>query len=143
MVDRDGGAYDGYCEDEDGMRKQTLKTAKRKCWEAFSLYIRTRDKGICISCGKQDEIKNVDSGHYIPKTAGLSIYFDERNNNAQCTGCNRFRHGNLPAYALALRQKYGEGILEELDAKRRQIKKYTVPEYQELTEHYKELLKGL
>ena len=125
------------------MRKQTLKAAKAKCWKVFTEYIRRRDGGVCISCGKKDDWKNLDCGHYIPKTAGLSIYFLETNNHAQCTGCNRFRHGNLPAYALALRQKYGEGILEELDAKRRQIKKYTVAEYQELTKHYSELLKTL
>jgi hypothetical protein len=120
-----------------------LSTVKRKAWEAFSLYIRTRDKGICISCGRQDEIKNMDAGHYIAKTRGLSIYFDEQNVAAQCRACNRFSAGNLPSYALALRQRYGEGILEELDKRRREIKKYSVMEYQELIEHYKELLKTL
>lgn len=125
------------------MRKQSLKAAKAKCWKVFSEYIRRRDGGVCISCGKKDDWKSLDCGHYIPKTAGLSIYFHEKNNHAQCTGCNRFRHGNLAAYAIALRQKYGPNILEELDAERRKIKKYTVSEYQELTKHYAELIKTL
>ena len=117
-------------------KKPKGTTLKKKLWKVFSLYIRTRDQGVCISCGKKDAIKNVDAGHYIPKTAGNSIYFDEQNVHAQCTGCNRFRHGNLSLYALALRQKYGNDILEILDARRRQIRKITIIEYQTLIEKY-------
>ena len=94
---------------------------KKQLWTIFSKYIRIRDDGVCFSCGKKDDWKNTDAGHYVPKTAGLALYFDEKNVNCQCTACNRFRHGNLSQYALALRQKYGEKILEELEWKRRQI----------------------
>ena len=125
------------------MKKVTLKAAKAKCWKAFSLYIRTRDKGVCITCNRQRPITEMDAGHYIAKTRGLSILLDEQNVNAQCNPCNRFLHGNLPAYAIALRQKYGEDILEVLDARRKVIKKYTIAEYQALTEKYTELLKTL
>ena len=125
------------------MRKMTLKAAKTKAWKAISEYIRRRDQGICFTCGKKDDWKNTDCGHYIPKTAGLSIYFLEKNLATQCTGCNRFRHGNLAAYAIALRQKYGPDILEELDAERRKIKKYTVSEYQALIKEYEEKLKDI
>lgn len=110
---------------------------KKKLWKVFSEYIRQRDKGICISCGKIDDWKNTDAGHYIPKTAGLAVYFDEKNVNAQCTGCNRFRHGNLSQYALALRRKYGETILEELEWKRRLITKISVVDYVRLIDEYK------
>lgn len=125
------------------MRKPTLQSSKKNLWKVFSEYIRKRDKGICISCGKRGDIKEVDAGHYIPRSAGLSTYFDPQNVHAQCTACNRFRHGNLPAYAIALRQRYGNDILEVLDARRREIRKYSIVEYQELTRHYTELLKTL
>lgn len=121
----------------------STKALKNKLWKVFSEFVRRRDKGICISCGKQDRWKNTDAGHYIPKTAGLSIYFDERNVNAQCTGCNRFRHGNLSAYAIALRKKYGPDILEELDRLRRQTRKISPLEYQTLIEKYKKLIQEL
>ena len=67
----------------------------------------------------------------------MSLYFDEKNNNVQCAACNVFKHGNLSAYAVALRKKYGPDILEELDAKRKVVKKYTRSEYEALIEKYK------
>jgi len=85
----------------------------------------------------------MDAGHYHARTAGLATYFDLRNVHVQCTFCNRFKHGNLPAYALALIAKYGPNILKELDAERRKIKKYTIKEYEELTNKYEELIKTL
>ena len=110
---------------------------KKRLWQTFSLYIRQRDKGICISCGKEDHWRNTDAGHYIPRTAGLSLYFDEKNVHAQCTDCNRLRHGNLTQYAIALRKRYGESILEELESKRSVLRKITEQEYVDLIDLYK------
>lgn len=117
--------------------KTKNSTLKKQLWTYFSRYIRQRDGGVCISCGKVDSWKNTDAGHYIPKTAGLSIYFDERNVNCQCTGCNRFKHGNLSNYAIAIMEKYGDSILVELDNERRKIRKIDNQEYVELIEKYK------
>ena len=121
----------------------TNQKLKKRFWKVFSEYIRRRDKGVCISCGKKDDWKYTDAGHYIAKTGGLSIYFDEENVNCQCTGCNRFRHGNLAQYALALRLKYGEQILEKLEWKRRQTIQIHDNDYLELIKEYKDKLKSL
>lgn len=121
----------------------STRILKKRLWQVFSLFIRTRDQGICISCGKQGEIKEMHCGHYIPKTAGLSIYFDEKNNNCQCPYCNVWMHGNLSAYAVAMRKKYGPDILEELDALKRQTRKISQMEYMELIEKYKGLLEEI
>lgn len=126
------------------MKNKSLKSGvalKKSLWIVFSKFIRQRDQGVCISCGKVDEWTKMDAGHYIPKTAGLSVYFDEQNVHSQCTSCNRWKHGNLSQYALALKRKYGETILEDLERKRVQIKKFSVIEYQEMIEKYKELIK--
>lgn len=124
--------------------KHTLEAKlKKQLWQVFSEYIRQRDSGVCISCGKKDFWRKMDAGHYIPKTAGLSLYFDERNVNCQCTHCNRWLHGNLSRYAVELRKKYGENILEELDTKRHQTKIITYEEYKELIERYKTKLSKL
>jgi hypothetical protein len=80
----------------------------------------------------------MDAGHYVPKTSGLSLYFDERNVNAQCVGCNRYRHGNLSQYALGLVDKYGKNILNELEETRLQMRKYSSKEYMVLYDHYRE-----
>jgi len=71
------------------------------------------------------------------------LYFDERNVNCQCTYCNRWMHGNLTKYAIALREKYGETILEELDKKRKEFKKISIPEYQKMIEEYKTKIQEL
>lgn len=119
------------------------KSLKKKLWIVFSKYIRTRDGGVCISCGSKKPISEMDAGHYIPKTAGLSIYFDERNVNCQCTHCNRYLHGNLSKYALALMDKYGDGILKELDKKRAETLKISSAKYVELIEYYTKKLTEL
>lgn len=129
------------------MRKQStnkLATAKRKAWKAFSEYIRRRDNGVCFTCGKKDDWKRTDAGHYIPgSVCGLVLYFSEINVNCQCTSCNRFKHGNLSEYALKLQRKHGEGVLEFLSATRVNSKGviFTVEDYKKIEEEYKEKLK--
>ncbi len=118
----------------------SARILKKRLWTIFSLYVRTRDKGICISCNKKCEMKEAQAGHFIPRTAGLSTFFDERNVNLQCVGCNLWRHGNLSSYAVALRKKYGPEILEELDALKRTTRKISPMEYLELIEKYKNLV---
>ena len=120
-----------------------IKNYKKAFWKVFSEYIRKRDKYVCISCGKQLTKETSDAGHYIPKTAGLTLYFDERNVHAQCTHCNRFMHGNLAKYALALIRKYGQDILEKLDMKRNLKVRYTDFDYQVLIKEYKKKIKDL
>ncbi len=121
-------------------KKTKNSVLKKELWLYFSRYIRQRDDGTCISCGKKDFWRKMDAGHYIPKTAGLSLYFDERNVNCQCTYCNRWMHGNLSRYAIALRKKYGESILEELDRERVKIKRFSSKEYISLIEKYKSMV---
>lgn len=119
-------------------RKRTESSKLKKLlWGIFSEYIRQRDGGVCISCGKKDFWRKMDAGHYIPKTAGLSTYFHEKNVNSQCTYCNRWMHGNLSRYALALRKKYGRNILEELEEIRLNPIKISVEDYKKLIEKYK------
>ena len=114
-----------------------IQTLKKKAWRLFSEYIRKRDNYTCISCSRQCEKGKGVAGHFVPKSYGLSLYFDPKNVNFQCVPCNLFRHGNLSSYAVALRKNYGPNILEELDAKRKEVKKYTRSEYMDLIEKYK------
>jgi 5-methylcytosine-specific restriction endonuclease McrA len=125
------------------MKQKTGQQLKKILWKWFSEYIRARDNYTCISCGKKCEKYECHAGHYHPRTDGLSLYFDEKNVNAQCSACNTFRHGNLTAYATALRRKYGEGILEELEWKQKQFIKITEKEYEKFIELYKNKIKEL
>ena len=130
------------------MAKSTPKT---KAWDAFSLYIRTRDCllttgcpdwGLCITCGKRYHIKLLQAGHFIPGRH-LSNLFSEKGTHAQCYNCNINLKGNTLEYRRKIVKLYGVGADEELEAidkVSRQIKKY---EYEEMTKRFKEQTKEL
>ena len=129
-------------------RKKSLSSYKNKLWGIFSQYIRRRNADAegavaCFTCGRWDHYKNMDAGHYIARSLGLATYFHEQSVQVQCTACNRFRHGNLTQFAIKLREKYGDGILEELDSLRRQIRKISAREYENLINEYQDKLRGL
>ena len=129
------------------MTKKTKAELKKQLWRVFSRYIRIRDKGKCISCGKiAARWQDCDAGHFIPAgSCGIMLYFDERNVNCQCTTCNRWKHGNLSAYAWALERKYGAGMMEELWA----IKgnnvgaRWTTDKFEDKIKYYEDLLEEL
>ena len=103
----------------------------------FSIFIRRRDENQgCISCGKRIEFKNCDAGHYISRK-NMSTRFDEQNVNAQCKECNQFKSGNIPDYERGLVQKYGEGVLEELNTKKNESSKLSSSDIVELIKQYK------
>jgi hypothetical protein len=125
-------------------KAQTISDLKAKVWKVFSIYIRSKDKDFrdnipCFTCDRVDHWRSFDAGHYIPKsTGGAALYFHEKNVHPQCTGCNRFRHGNLTVYALRLQQKYGTGVLEELHKLRGQ--QWNRKELERLLAHYTSLI---
>lgn len=100
--------------------------------------MRERDGGRCFTCGKVDDPKRMQCGHYASRTH-RSLRWDERNCNCQCVACNVFMHGNMDSYALALIRKHGRGILEELDAEKRKVRKWTVPELEAMIARYSKL----
>jgi len=66
-------------------KKKTIGKLKKDLWKVFSLYIRTRDKGICFTCGRKAEGSGYHAGHFVPKSiVPLSLYFCEKNTNGQC-----------------------------------------------------------
>lgn len=119
----------------------------KEAWKSFSRYIRARD-GKCVTCpsGKPE-----NAGHYFPgSVCGKALFFSEINVNAQCSfSCNRMRHGNIPAYTLYLEAKYGQGIIQKLEAIRREEKekgiicRFSKEELKEIAEKYQKKLEEL
>lgn len=107
---------------EENLRKRYLTYSipklKRIADEVFSLYIRNRDSkngyNKCFTCDKELPIKELDAGHYISRINSNLRYF-EKNVHVQCRYCNRYKEGMKDEYALRLIDKYGVGILEELN----------------------------
>jgi len=139
------------------MLKWKLAKCKKELWKVFSIYIRMRDKGVCISCGKvipsyydrygnkKPGWKAAHAGHFITaKNCGLALYFHEKNVHCQCYHCNINLSGNWLEYEKAIIKKYGQKTCDEL----KQLKwngnvKYKVCDYVEMIEEYEKKIKEL
>ena len=106
----------------------------------YSRYIRQKDADFsgqvsCFTCGSRKHWSEQQCGHYVSRSV-RSLRFYDKNTQVQCVGCNIFKHGALDEYALALQNKYGEGVLKELNKIKNQSKKYTVSELEGLIVFY-------
>lgn len=103
----------------------------------FSIFIRRRDEGQgCISCGKSIAFSTCDAGHYITR-GNMATRFNEKNVNAQCRDCNRFRDGNIPGYERGLIRRHGAGVLEDLNIEKNGSSKLSGSEIADLIKQYK------
>lgn len=123
------------------MKTKSISKLKKELDKWFSKFIRQRDNHICFTCGKLCEPQSSQCGHFVPRQY-LSVRYDERNCNAQCYACNMLYNGQPSAYAVRLKKKYGENIVEELESIRRNVVKLTPDWYEERIEHYKSLIKN-
>jgi len=101
-------------------KEKTYKQLIKELDSAYSKYIRQKDADDngqvkCYTCDKVKHWKSIDCGHYISRRH-LSSRFFEKNTKPQCKGCNIFKEGNKPVFALELIKEYGKDVLEELDS---------------------------
>lgn len=119
---------------------QKPKNLKKKVWQAFAAYIRRRDPK-CVTCGAP----TTEAGHYKHNSersqsfGGNALWYDERNVNGQCAKCNRWMSSNPVPYALFLEEKYGMGILQELNKLWQTPKKWTREELEAVYNRYRDL----
>jgi len=122
-------------------QKPKSKTKLRsKLWKLFSEYVRRKERGICYTCGKRDEWKYMQAGHFVHRDC---LDYNEKNIHCQCVGCNKWRHGNLVEYADRLERDYGPGVIQELKKLGNEIKIWKISELESMIEEYKIKLKKL
>ena len=117
-------------------KKESKSVLTKELDRVFSIYIRTRDKFICISCKRKGDLKSMQCGHFIRRSC-MNTRWDEENCHCQCPRCNVFMGGNYPAYSLALMQKFGADIIEDLNERGATIRKWSKEELKEMIEKYK------
>ena len=106
----------------------------------FNKYIRLRDKGQnCISCQKKPLKEN--AGHFYNANNHYNVRFDEYNVHLQCEHCNTFLSANLIYYRENLIKKIGIEKFNELEAKARKTRKFTIEELKEIIKLYKQKIK--
>ena len=110
---------------------------KKKAQKIFNKWIRTRDEDLpCISCQKW--ANKFDAGHFIAQGSSGALRYNEDNVHKQCSNrCNRFGHGNLIEYRIALIEKIGVERVEWLENHRHDVKKWTRTELEEIIKKYK------
>ena len=82
-------------------KKSPLELAKDAAWDAFSIFIRTRDcikytgtvdNGMCVTCNRPYPFEKLQAGHFIAGRTN-AILLDEDLCHTQCYGCNMGRSG--------------------------------------------------
>jgi Bacteriophage Lambda NinG protein len=115
-----------------------LAIAHDNLWVAFSWMIREDGDWTCFTCGtkidpRQKDERNISmafymhAGHFKPQGIYKSVKCDPCNVRPQCLRCNKFLHGNLGAYSVALEKRFGFGILQTLERRSKLYFDYTVP----------------
>lgn len=102
---------------------------KRTLWRLFSKLIRERDPA-CVTCGSKS---NPQAGHFIPRQHNATL-FDPLNVWRQCSNCNLYLHGNIPAYIEFIKSKLGDDGFDYLILRGKEVKQWTVPELKKLIE---------
>ena len=127
----------------------TISKLKKKLDKLFSEYIRKRDSDYkgnckCISCGKEAPAfgGSTHAGHLFSRRY-LSIRFDEKNVNAQCSYCNTFLSGNQIKAARGVENKWGEGTVANLESRMHVTTKLSRIDYEEAIENIKRKIKEL
>ena len=132
-------------------KPMTKRGHKKKAWDEFSKYIRTRDClkttgcsswGLCITCDKRYHFKLLQAGHFIPGRHNNNL-FNEAGCHAQCYNCNINLKGNTLVYRRKIIEMYGEGYDELLERLDKQTKKFTIEELQELRIDFHEKIKEM
>ena len=77
----------------------------------------------CYTCHRVEDWKEIENGHFIPRKH-KALRFELDNCRPQCNVCNQFK-------------------VAELEQKRFEIKKYSVPELDDLIMFYRELNRKL
>jgi len=127
--------------------------AKGKAWDAFSLYIRTRDclrftgdpeLGVCVTCKTPKPRKELQAGHFVPGR-GNAVLFNEQIVYSQCGHCNQKPPmglgGNYAAYTLFMFDEgYTREEIEGFLALKGTIKQYKLNDFIEVEAKYKQKL---
>lgn len=138
----------------------TRAKAKLKAWNAFSLYVRTRDAlnttgtlthCICVTCNERGnsepkEFKKMQAGHAVGGR-GNAVLFHEELVWSQCSFCNSKPPfglgGDYGNYAIFLVRKYGIDHAAALQRLKGTDKVYKTHDFIKIEQIYKEKLAAL
>lgn len=136
----------------DKIERKAIREAKEKIkpraaymketQSAFNAWVRARDADQpCISCGRHHQGK-YDAGHYRSVGSNPALRFEPLNCHRQCVPCNQHKSGNAIEYRIGLVARIGAEKVAWLEGLH-EPKKYTIEDLQQITAHYRALLRDL
>lgn len=129
------------------VKKTTLTKAKKKAWDAFSLWVRMSNADVngnarCVTCNAIKHYKQMQAGHFIPGRSG-AVLFSIEGTQVQCAMCNVYKHGDWANYFEYMRKMYGMEVIDELLRKSHESIKYTISDYQDIEASYRKKIDNL
>jgi hypothetical protein len=121
---------------------QERKKLIKELDDAFSLYIRVKDKFKCITCGADNRTHTIQCGHLLSRVSH-STRWDELNAHAQCQPCNWYHEDHPERYMYEWLRKHGQKEYEKLYVKWNQTTKFAESDLRELIKYYKDKTKKL
>ena len=100
-----------------------------------SVIVRRRDRR-CVTCG---EANGLQCSHFYSRRH-LATRFDLRNCNAMCADCNRRHNADPSPYLNFIKERYGSGVVAELEGLRLSLRKVADDDLRRLLEQYKLML---
>lgn len=144
----DGTIVNVICVPKTKPKKSDRAKAKKDCWTAFSIYIRTRDclrftgdptQGKCVTCNRPYPITQLQAGHFI-SGRGNAVLLDERLVYSQCIGCNGNppygKGGNYVEYFRFMLDEVGLEKIDEFRALKNTTQVYKAHNFIELKEGF-------
>jgi len=121
----------------DGWNRQKWQVETLKDFQKAKRYEAAID-GVCqcVCCGVKGDPRNFDGAHFVSRKHS-SVCFSEINVHACCVRCNQHEHGNLIAYYDFMREAYGQEAVDELKAKARKLKTWTIDELKPMRAEYR------
>lgn len=126
-------------------KPHTKKTAKKRAWDMFSIWVRLRecwvslrrlDMGRCFTCGRIYRLEELQAGHFIAGRSN-SVLFCEKGVRGQDYRCNIEKGGEPLVFRRRLVDIHGEETVQMLEIKKNMPVQYRLVEYDALYYHYK------
>jgi hypothetical protein len=120
---------------------KTLRAQALKLIQKLARISAADDNGYCEcwSCHKKFHYKDMDGGHYYPKGSCSYWALEKENVHPQCKGCNGFgmKYGTAAQqYTLTMIDYYGRDFVDDMESKRRNVKKIYKADYEEMIKEF-------
>lgn len=119
-------------------REKHLKKLHKKAWDIQSEYIRRSERGICFTCGQQNDWKECDAGHF---KHGHEFDFVKNAIHCQCVYCNKYKSGNAAEYMKNMLDLFGEAEVLRIQSFKGKAWILSEERYMDIIADYKARLK--